>query len=844
MEKDSGTGKKIMGITAVLLIPILILVLLTTSIFIVFHGVVTTITNEISESKTGEKFKSWISSAKTVKGFNVQIVYKDKLETLRETIESEGGLNTQISGLTEVRLRKIVLANLITTSFSDTLCAAEVTEKEILEAVNEREKQYGRKFDSVEDFQDFCANNAKARLSTWSGSLSDPIVNYMCYYETDVFFYFKDTNEQFGDKDKWYIGAMGATTITTEKGAELEQYNSLGDFEGLLASYNEEVKNLLYKDGKRRNNVKIKDVLELSSFKDMKKAFYNVTGENKIKVYKFKMDLKQYDYLFENENIDNIEMVGLDQKNVYSPTDITAIEEEIDLKEKIDMSQYAIPIELMIDMLNITGSGDFVEEFIDYAVENTSAKVMAYATTTETYTYDKTTYNINDDFIFEMYDMRDLGSLSLDQYSFKAYKDIIFNRKYNGNSIDRVTSIPNFESIDYSGMPNGDGSAYGEFMGSLHSHLKNAYNPSSDFSLGSINVTENVTTVSSETSWDVVPLQISTWYGDIAYSGAEKKTTYTISDSPNEVTETEFENYDFKKITNGTQAAGESKEIRYISNTLVESVGGESVLDLDGIDYTAIDSEDIYDDAMETLPGADNKTHYWNWTMKGLSYIAVKDKGKNSEGNDAYNDDLGGGKGSDYIYCKYTKNNVKNYDKDGKKSEEIIDRSNIKMETSNINAKLMGFLAILKNETGERDGGPFKKDGKVVYYGDIYDGQSAAGDLLLDNGAITMFELLEASDNTQNLVNVFKYLAYLYSGMEYYGITRESQLGYIFNLSGTTGFYGNSVEEKIWFALRNAGFSEVAVAGAMGNIYQECRFDPELIESNGEGIRINTVVIW
>ena len=48
MEKDSGTGKKIMGITAVLLIPILILVLLTTSIFIVFHGVVTTITNEIS----------------------------------------------------------------------------------------------------------------------------------------------------------------------------------------------------------------------------------------------------------------------------------------------------------------------------------------------------------------------------------------------------------------------------------------------------------------------------------------------------------------------------------------------------------------------------------------------------------------------------------------------------------------------------------------------------------------------------------------------------------------------------------------------------------------------------
>lgn len=47
---------------------------------------------------------------------------------------------------------------------------------------------------------------------------------------------------------------------------------------------------------------------------------------------------------------------------------------------------------------------------------------------------------------------------------------------------------------------------------------------------------------------------------------------------------------------------------------------------------------------------------------------------------------------------------------------------------------------------------------------------------------------------------------------------------------------GDTIEEKVWLALLDAGFSEIAAAGVMGNIYGESGFDPAAIEGgSGEG---------
>ena len=51
--------------------------------------------------------------------------------------------------------------------------------------------------------------------------------------------------------------------------------------------------------------------------------------------------------------------------------------------------------------------------------------------------------------------------------------------------------------------------------------------------------------------------------------------------------------------------------------------------------------------------------------------------------------------------------------------------------------------------------------------------------------------------------------------------------GYV-NMDG--GIYGTTVEEKVWYTLRNAGYSEISVAGVMGNIYAESNFKADLVE--------------
>jgi len=109
----------------------------------------------------------------------------------------------------------------------------------------------------------------------------------------------------------------------------------------------------------------------------------------------------------------------------------------------------------------------------------------------------------------------------------------------------------------------------------------------------------------------------------------------------------------------------------------------------------------------------------------------------------------------------------------------------------------------------------------------------------LDSVASWLFELLEETESGVDYVSVMKYLLYMCTG-EDYGITEEDLLDMleIIELKNSTigDIYGNSTEEKIWFALKEAGYTEIAIAGVMGNIYGESGFDPEAIEAaNGEG---------
>lgn len=95
-----------------------------------------------------------------------------------------------------------------------------------------------------------------------------------------------------------------------------------------------------------------------------------------------------------------------------------------------------------------------------------------------------------------------------------------------------------------------------------------------------------------------------------------------------------------------------------------------------------------------------------------------------------------------------------------------------------------------------------------------------------------LFELLETNPDTANMVDLTKYLIYKLNGKNY-GVTEYDFSVYSNNnFSNATGaIYGNSIQEKVWFMLKDLGYSDISAAGAMGNIhYESGSFDPTAIE--------------
>lgn len=99
-----------------------------------------------------------------------------------------------------------------------------------------------------------------------------------------------------------------------------------------------------------------------------------------------------------------------------------------------------------------------------------------------------------------------------------------------------------------------------------------------------------------------------------------------------------------------------------------------------------------------------------------------------------------------------------------------------------------------------------------------------------------LFEIIETNENTADMLDLVKYLLYKATGTSY-GVEEydfsEYDASLFSQVSGS--FSGGTTQEKVWFALRGAGYSEYAVAAVMGNIQCESGFDANKIEQ-GSGV--------
>lgn len=98
-----------------------------------------------------------------------------------------------------------------------------------------------------------------------------------------------------------------------------------------------------------------------------------------------------------------------------------------------------------------------------------------------------------------------------------------------------------------------------------------------------------------------------------------------------------------------------------------------------------------------------------------------------------------------------------------------------------------------------------------------------------------LLKIIEDNEKTANLLDLTKYLIYKATD-EYYGVVEFnfSEFGGNFQNNGSGDYYGNTFEEKVWWALLDAGYSKEAAAGAMGNFKQESGFEANNLQDTYE----------
>lgn len=159
-----------------------------------------------------------------------------------------------------------------------------------------------------------------------------------------------------------------------------------------------------------------------------------------------------------------------------------------------------------------------------------------------------------------------------------------------------------------------------------------------------------------------------------------------------------------------------------------------------------------------------------------------------------------------YYNYKHTINKSNESKLDTTKSEYTLSPSNIREKTEIIDDDEKNFIELLREDVNA-----FK--------------------YLTDPIGIQMVaESLAINQSTKSMVDLARYLLNKTKHPDDTTLTFDFSIFDAKAYNSIMGIYGGTVEEKVWFALKGAGFSDIATAAAMGNIYAESGFIPERIE--------------
>ena len=270
-----------------------------------------------------------------------------------------------------------------------------------------------------------------------------------------------------------------------------------------------------------------------------------------------------------------------------------------------------------------------------------------------------------------------------------------------------------------------------------------------------------------------------------------------------------------------------------------------------GVIYRIITNDST--EGIHTLSTDIEKVKTWIYNKE---ILFEKKQQNNSDTDDGISESDKGNK-TNIERNEYTRNDSYEYTKTVEVNNPDDDAQPLSKETKNSEGEWIDynpFLRLWKNSTGEVEikfqkdssgnetpiNDKFEKRGKKVKYKIIGGGKACTDDAIKDSSGL-LFKMLGENQKTQNYETILRYLLYIYTGNEDYGATDVNDIIDIFNernFNNVSGIYGSTLQEKVWFALKNLGYSDEAVAGAMGNIHHESKsFSPSAVEEgSGEGI--------
>ena len=536
------------------------------------------------------------------------------------------------------------------------------------------------------------------------------------------------------------MGVRGKIKLQNEEGTRLVYY-SPEKLEELADDY-------------RYNRVDDMDQLE----ETIKRSYTIINGG--IVFYTFDVIEREYSYTFKNRDISLIDLKEKGNNSEYNVNRSTPI----NINTISEVSKYTIPIELMMNFLTITGSDEFVREFIDYALDRTEINITLYIKEDESYKYDYKETVLNSNFIMEGYHFYETES-------FNTYKRLVYDRIHNNPNDDTdedvyfSTGLLTFEEqieeeIDY--RPENNERAL-LLPARYHLTLANEAN-----SAGRIVVEELIIKRELNTNANLRISSGKTWYANISYTSAEEREEYYVGGNEESCLIQEYNEYLEKLKREAPNGEVSTDAILEVYSSYPESSMSNARIVRNGSIWEKRDG--LSPSLEEARTDQEAKEMFERLKIKGLGLIGQRDGGIRNET-----------RGIDYIYSKYKNNSIR--ETTGiRERKVIIDESSIVMENYDYST-IYEFLALLKNRTGTIEGISSGYDalGKVVEYEDIYDeriygsapytSKAKVGDLL-ENGVDVMCQLLASSPNTQGIENEYRYIMFLYTGINS-GLTDE-----------------------------------------------------------------------